>query len=229
MYKKKKDLLSLIFILLLFIVFAFLFYFVIKSDSKFINYSKKIELCIQLGGMLFTSFALIITYNSLRNEREQKHLSVKPYLLINDIDFDIEKIDKDKSQLDFDFSIINKGNGIANRIYIKIFNNSNELLFENKYTNLDIANNDTALLLSQIRDELCKINKDSHLSYSPYFNEIISDEFYIQNYNDIINYQKLNVEILYFDIYGKKYKSIFKIELDEDYDLKSYDEIDIEY
>ena len=85
MYKKKKDILSFIFIGVLFIVFALLFLFVINANKDYIDYGKKIELCIQLGGMFFTSFALILTYNSLRNEKEQKHLANKPYLILYDI------------------------------------------------------------------------------------------------------------------------------------------------
>lgn len=94
MYKKKKDIWSFIFIIVLFIVFSLLFLFVINADKEYIDYSKKIELCIQLGGMFFTSFALILTYNSLRNEKEQKHLANMPYLILNDIDFAVEKLIK---------------------------------------------------------------------------------------------------------------------------------------
>ena len=177
MYKKKKDIWSFIFIIVLFIVFSLLFLFVINADKEYIDYSKKIELCIQLGGMFFTSFALILTYNSLRNEKEQKHLANMPYLILNDIDFAVEKIDKENEQLDFDFSIINRGNGIANRINITIKKEkNNEVLFNKDYAKLDVLdNNNIAPLLASIRDELNKMSEKSNYSYGPYFDETLYD------------------------------------------------------
>lgn len=230
MYKKKKDIWSLIFIIILFVVFSFLFTFIIKAKNDDIEYSKKIELCIQLGGMFFTSFALILTYNSLRNEKEQKHISNMPYLILNDIDFAIEKISNEKQQLDFDFSIVNKGNGIANRIKIIIKTSKDKkMLFNKEYAKLDVLDNNMATLLANIRDELNKLNKDNHCSYSPYFNEMITDEFYIRDYSNENEYKSLIIEILYYDIYGKKYKGIFNAKLDDDFDLVDYEEKLIEY
>lgn len=231
MYKKKKDIWSFIFIIVLFIVFSLLFLFVINADKEYIDYSKKIELCIQLGGMFFTSFALILTYNSLRNEKEQKHLANMPYLILNDIDFAVKKIDKENEQLDFDFSIINRGNGIANRINITIKKEkNNEVLFNKDYAKLDVLdNNNIAPLLASIRDELNKMSEKSNYSYGPYFDETLYDEFYINDYSDVNEYRSLIIEIEYYDIYGKKYKGIFKAKLDSDYDLSDYEEKLIEY
>ncbi len=231
MYKKKKDIWSFIFIIVLFIVFSLLFLFVINANKDYIDYGKKIELCIQLGGMFFTSFALILTYNSLRNEKEQKHLANKPYLILNDIDFAVKKIDKENEQLDFDFSIINRGNGIANKINIIIKKyEDNEIIFNKDYAKLDVLdNNNIAPLLASIRDELNKMNKENNYLYSPYFDETLSDEFYIKNPSNINHYKNLVIEIIYYDIYGKKYKGIFKSTLDDYFDLKDYDEKLIEY
>ncbi|MGN1342817.1 MAG: hypothetical protein ACI4VL_06495 [Bacilli bacterium] len=223
MYKKKKNWWSIIFTIGLFIVFGLLFIFIIIS--KQLEYSKKIELCIETGGMFFTSFALILTYNSLRNEREQKHLVNRPYLLLNDIDFAIEKINEDISQLDFDFSIINRGNGIANRIRIKILKKNNkEVLFNGNYVRLEVADDNIASILANIRDELNNMNRENNYSYSPYFTEMIRDDFYIKNFVDKTEYKNLIVEIVYFDIYGKKYKGTFDVTLDEHFDLKNYKE-----
>ena len=71
MYKVKKNWCNFIFIIILFISFSFLFRFIICSEV--LEYSKKLELCIELCGMFFTSFALLLTYNSLKNEKDQKH------------------------------------------------------------------------------------------------------------------------------------------------------------
>lgn len=231
MYKKKKNILSLIFIIILFIVFTLLFLLVISAKEDCIEFNKKVELCIQLGGMFFTSFALILTYNSLRNEKEQKHLANMPYLIINDIDFTVEKISKERKQLDFDFSIINRGNGIANRIKIVIKKQvDNEELFNKNYTKLDVLdNNNIASLLASIRDELNGLNEKSHYSYSHFFDETLTDEFYVEDYLNENDYKDLIIEITYYNIYGKKYKGIFIAKLDENYDLNEYKEELIEY
>ena len=153
-----------------------------------------------------------------------------PYLILNDIDFAIEKISNEKQQLDFDFSIVNKGNGIANRIKIIIKTSKDKkMLFNKEYAKLDVLDNNMATLLANIRDELNKLNKDNHYSYSPYFNEMITDEFYIRDYSNENEYKSLIIEILYYDIYGKKYKGIFNAKLDDDFDLVDYEEKLIEY
>ncbi len=231
MYKKKRDIWSYIFIVVLFIVFTLLFLFVINANKDDIDNGKKIELCIQLGGMFFTSFALILTYNSLRNEKEQKHLANMPYLVLNDIDFAVEKIDKNNEQLDFDLSVINRGNGIANKINIIIKKaKDDEIIFNRNYAKLNVLDNkNIAPLLASIRDELNRMSEDSNCSYSPYFDETLNDEFYVENYLDVNEYKNLIIEISYYGIYGKKYKGIFNVNLDDDYDLNSYDEKLIEY
>lgn len=223
MYKKSINWLSIIFFILFFTIFGFLFYFIIFS--KELEYVKKIELCIETGGMFFTSFALILTYNSLKNEKQQKHFANQPYLVLNDIDFAINHINKEKCQLDFDFSIMNKGKGIANRINVKIINKfSGETLFNRDYPKLDIVDNSIAPLLANIRDEINRLNSNKSLSYGPYFNESLSDEFYIDDYKSEDEYKNLIVEIVYYDIYGKKYKGTFDAVLDEEFDLKDYEE-----
>ena len=180
--------------------------------------------------MFFTSLALILTYNSLRNEKEQKHLTNMPYLILNDIDFCVERIDNKQKQLDFDFSITNRGNGIANRINITIKKKTdNEIIFKNYYEKLDVLDNNIAPLLASIRDELNRISDKSNYSYLPYFGEELSDEFYVKNFLNENEYKSLIIEIVYRDIYGKKYKCIFEVNLDDDFNLNNYEEKIIEY
>jgi len=233
MYKRKKNFSSIIFIIGIISIFAAILYYILHTDADIFDTNKKIELVIQTLGMFFTTLALFLTYNSLRSEQKQKHISVRPYLILEDIDFAVEHPKDKNKQLDFDFTVANKGVGIANRVKITIKKrNNNEIIFDKEYVRLDVTNNEIAYLLSNIRDDINTIkntlNKDNNngsLSLGHYFGNELKDEVYIENYSDVDDYRTLIVEIYYFDIYGKKYKGTFNVELDnEDYDLKSIEE-----
>lgn len=231
MYKKRKNIGSIILILGLVIIFGGIIYFVI--DTEIFKDDKKVELIIQILGMFFTTLALLLTYNSLRNEQKQKHISVRPYLILEDIDFAVEHLKDKNKQLDFDFTIANKGIGVANRVKITIKKKSdNYIIFDKEYVRLDVTNSDVSHLLANIRDDINTIkntlNKDNNngfLSWGHYFGNELKDEIYIENYTNVDDYKKLIVETIYFDIYGKKYKGTFDVELDsEDYDLQNIEE-----
>lgn len=231
MYKQRKNIGSIVLIIGLVLIFSGIIFFVLNSEN--FNENKKMELIIQILGMFFTTLALLLTYNSLRAEQKQKHISVRPYLVLEDIDFAIEEPKGKNKQLDFDFIIINKGVGIANRIKIIIkTEKSKEIIFSKEYVRLDVTSSDMEYLLSNIRDDINTIkntlnenNNNSGLSWGHYFGNELRDEIYIENYSNVDDYRYLIIEIFYYDIYGKKYKGTFTVELDdEDYDLKSMEE-----
>lgn len=231
MYSKNKNFLGIIFIVGLIFVFGAIIYYILYTDI--FNIDKKMELTIQAIGIFFTTLALLLTYNSLRNEQKQKHISVRPYLILEDIDFVVEHYKDENKQLDFDFTIVNKGIGVANRVRIIIKKkNNNEIIIDKQYVRLDVTNSDISYLLANIRDDinaiknnLDKDNSNGYLSYGHYFGNELREGFYIENYNNVDDYRRLIVEIYYFDIYGKKYKGTFDVTLDaEDFDLESIEE-----
>lgn len=231
MYKKKRNIWSVILFLTIIIIFFSIAYFI--YDTDILVKEKKFELAIEILGMFITTLALLLTYNSLRNEQKQKHMIVRPYVILENIDFAVESYNKGQSkQLDFDFKIVNKGVGIANRIKVVIKKKKDKkIIFDSQYVRLDVANDNVSYFLADIRDEINKIsnimNKDSgsSISYGHYFGEALTDELYIKDYGDVKDYIKLIVEIFYYDIYGKKYKGTFDVVLDDkDYDLESVEE-----
>jgi hypothetical protein len=223
MYKEKRNCLNLILLLVLIAIFVVILLFIIHSES--ICYDKKIELIIQVVSMFITSLALILTFGSLKNEQKQKHISVRPYLILEGLDFVEEKINNSNNkQLDFDFSISNKGVGIANRIKVLIKKENNkEIIFSKEYVRLGITDDNMSYMLASIRDELNYMNRKNGntISYAPYFGVALTDEFYIENYKDLEEYRYLIIEVIYYDIYGKKFKGTFNVVLNnEDYDLE---------
>lgn len=216
MYKNKKNWHNFIFIIILFVSFLFLFKFIICSEV--LEYSKKLELCIELCGMFFTSFALLLTYNSLKNEKEQKHLINRPYIVLNDIDFSINSKNK---YLDFDYHISNKGLGIATNITIKIKKEKDKkIIYENSFIRLEVDSNSIVDALYGIRSEITHL-VDKNTSYMN-FNGIM-DDFKVYD-NKLEDYKNLLIEIIYCDIYGKKYKNVINVTLDDNYDLDTIKE-----
>lgn len=211
MYKVKKNWCNFIFIIILFISFSFLFRFIICSEV--LEYSKKLELCIELCGMFFTSFALLLTYNSLKNEKDQKHLISRPYIVLNDITF---SINSKNEYLDFDYHISNKGIGMATNIAIKIKKEKDKkMIYENSFLRLDVDSDSIVNALYEIRNELTHL-MDKNTTYIN-FNGIIDDFKVYDNKAD--DYRNLRIEISYCDIYGKKYKNFISVILDDNYDL----------
>ncbi len=228
MYKKHKNIISIIINVFIILLFLGVFYFVICG--KYAADGRKEELLIQVAGMFITTIALLLTYSSLKNEQKQKNLNTMPYLILEDIDFAVEKNDKGENQLDFDFSIVNKGTGIAKNITVKIRKEKNKkILFSKTYARLEVISDESILILSNIRDEINKLvnlkdDSGGKMFYTPYFSEKISDEFYVYNYENEDGYRNLLIKICYFDIYGKKYKGKFKIKLDNNNDLSDLEE-----
>lgn len=219
MYKKRKDYVIIILTIILILFFMFLF---IQINKLSIDVeSKRIELYIQVGGMFFTSLTLILTYNSLRVAQKQKHDLVRPYLYLKDLDFSKQTKNK-KNYLDFDYSIGNSGLGMAHNINIKIKRvNNKKNIYENSFIRLGIDADPTINVLQDIRTEISHL-KDDSISYA--FFDGINDDFEINNYDDINSYKHLIVEIIYYDVYGKKYKNKTKISLDDYYDLETIEE-----
>ena len=216
MYKHKKNWKNFIFIIALVITFVILFIFIICSNL--LEYSKKLELCIQLGGMFFTSFALLLTYNSLKNEKEQKHITSRPYLVLNDIDFCSNSKNK---CLEFDYHISNIGLGIATNITIKIIKEKDKkIIYEKSFIRLEVDSNSIVDALYGIRSEITHL-VDMNTSYMN-FNGIM-DDFKVYD-NKLEDYKNLLIEIIYCDIYGKKYKNVINVTLDDNYDLDTIKE-----
>ncbi len=216
MYKHKKNWKNFIFIIALVITFVILFIFIICSNL--LEYSKKLELCIQLGGMFFTSFALLLTYNSLKNEKEQKHITSRPYLVLNDIDFCSNSKNK---CLEFDYHISNIGLGIATNITIKIIKEKDKkIIYEKSFIRLEVDSNSIVDALYGIRSEITHL-VDKNTSYMN-FNGIM-DDFEVDDIKTE-DYKKLVIEIFYYDVYGKKYKNTMYITLNDDNELDTIEE-----
>ena len=216
MYKSKKNWYNFIFTVILFVSFLFLFKFIICS--KVLEYSKKLELCIELCGMFFTSFALLLTYNGLKNEKEQKHLINRPYIVLNDIDF---FINSKNEYLDFDYHISNKGLGIATNITIKIIKEKDKkIIYEKSFIRLEVDSDSIVNALYEIKNEIAHL-KGKNTTYVN-FNGLM-DDFEVDD-NKVEDYKNLVIEIFYYDVYGKKYKNTMHITLNDDYELDTIEE-----
>lgn len=225
MYKKRKDYLIILLTILLLAFYIIIFNQITKLDVS--SESEKIELYIQIGGMFFTSLTLILTYNSLRVTQKQKNDMVRPYLYLKDIDFSKQSRQNKHNYLDFDYSIGNSGVGMAHNIDIKIKRVSNKkIIYEKSFIRLGVDANESISVLQEIRSEIAHL-KDNNTYYS--FIDGINDDFEVYDYDDINSYKELIIEIIYYDVYGKKYKNKTKVSLDNDYDLDTIEESLTEY
>lgn len=199
--------LSIIFIGIMIITF-------LTNDSTKLT---QINVITQLVYTYVTTLMVIMTYEVLKATQEQKHQSVRPYLLATDFGFWKNAQENNREELDFE--IYNEGIGIALSLYVIVKKKeSEEILYESSYTRLAVQDNNEYGALCQIRDEINHIrnnnDRNGTYSYSPYIPNYIHIEIPIEG--DIQDYLSFIVELSFNDIYEKAYITVFDVKMDEE-------------
>lgn len=179
------------------------------------TYLTKINILTQLIYTFVTTALVILTYATLRATQQQKHQSIRPYLVISGLG--IFKNAQEHFREEIDFDIYNQGCGLALNIEVIVKRLMDEKIVEHEiYTRLDVIDSPIYGALHDIGNEinLLRNNKGNGIHFSPYIPEKIHIEYPIEG--DLKNNLKIFVEINYNDIYEKKYRNTFSIVLDEE-------------
>lgn len=195
----------IIFLIVVAIILGFLTFII--SDSKVLT---KMNIAAQLIYTFVTTVLVILTFSTLELTKEQKHQSVRPYLMIGD--FDISPVHcNDENYDELEFHIYNEGVGLAKNISVKLFaKETNELLYEGNHVRLNVESGSIARELDGIQQSITNMKSERQNIVIPsqlYPN--IDIEFKLNDKaNDLFS---CKIELTYNDIYEKKYKSSFNI------------------
>jgi hypothetical protein len=198
----KKIIIFLIVVAIILVVLTF-----IISDSKVLT---KMNIAAQLIYTFVTTVLVILTFSTLKLTRDQKHQSVRPYLMIGD--FDISPVNcNDDNYDELEFHIYNEGIGLAKNISVKLFaKETNELLYEGNHARLNVESGSVARELDGIQQSIANMkNEKQNIIIPSQMYPSIDIEFKLNGKaNDLFS---CRIELTYNDIYEKKYISHFNI------------------
>ena len=169
----------------------------------------RINSIIQLAYTLVTIILVGLTYLVVRSSQEQKHQSVQPYLVVGDMDYY-------EDDNEFEFNILNEGEGLARNIMVNVFDKNNVKVFTINLARLKRENDPKISALYSINNALSEIrktiNKNSNGMSSIHYDLFDPIEFKFDNKpKDKI---ELLFDISYESIYNKKYRSKIEVEYD---------------
>jgi hypothetical protein len=200
-----------LYLLIVLVFIGLVLFTILSSDSALLT---QINIIVQLIYTFVTTLMVIFTYKVLKETKEQKNQSVRPYLSVYEIDFWHSR--ERKNEYDLDFYIYNEGMGLALNISVKVYrSNDKKEIYKNQYTRLNVNDNPIYGALCDIRDEINKFrnNNSNGIYFSPYTPNRIEVEVPLEGGKS--DYLALVIEIGYNDIYGKQYKSIFDVKLSD--------------
>jgi len=196
-------------ILLLFVLIFFGRASVILIQSNY-DLIEKYNTLSQMTYTLLTAVLVIFTFKALQQTQKQKHFMVRPF------DFDFCRYNSEKIN-NFMCYVRNEGVGLALNVDVSMVRKiDSKTVYGEFIPRISVQDNKIRNALIDIDNSIRRFSKETPQITTVYEDDAKEIEFYFDD--NVENYYSLEIILIYDDIYGKQYKSIFEIDFDTEAD-----------